>query len=202
MSKALSKLSERISRCERALNELRQCNSSTAARSAWNDFLVPAHAFYEIMRKAVKDDPKARQWFGGIDKLRKSDEPLAYMHHARNSEEHSLEQTTDARNCLSLGFPPGYSRAYSINSFTAENGKVIHCDMTSLDGLPLPEIWFPDQFTLVDVIDDRSGNTYRVPETHLGKKLPDSEPVRIAALMLKYLKTLLEEFETKYAPKP
>ena len=57
-------------------------------------FYYPEMQFIPSLNKAAKVSGKASAWYGRVKKLRKDDPLLSYMHHARNSEEHGIEDTT------------------------------------------------------------------------------------------------------------
>ncbi len=66
-----------------------------------------------------------------------------------------------------------------------------------VDGkLPTVEIHNPHP-KLVAVFDDRfGGEWYQPPYEHLGSKLPDSAPLTIARLLMKYVSNLVDEAES------
>jgi hypothetical protein len=52
---------------------------------------MAAGGIYAKLEQGSRTNGRSRAWYGRIKNVRKNDELLSYLHHARNSEEHGLD---------------------------------------------------------------------------------------------------------------
>lgn len=65
--------------------------STKQARNAWTDFLMAAGAVYSKLATGSMGNGKTRAWWGRQVKKRKDHPVMSYLHHARNTAEHGIE---------------------------------------------------------------------------------------------------------------
>ena len=191
--KGLVKAIERVERCKLALEKMKFARTLDEKRQSWVDFIQPPHGFYIVMKQSVKGNPQATLWFGNVEKTRREDELLSYVFQARNLEEHSLENSTQLTpGSLASGIAaPGYSNNVTYNGITI-NG-VFQLNVTSNDGKPVLSRVIAPSATPKDVYDERSGKTYKVPNTFLGEELADTSFDTIAEKALEFIVKCTEE---------
>ena len=189
----IDKAIKRLSKCKDSMQELLKSASFDEMEAAWEDYLISAHAIYEILKHSSKGNGKSEAWFGRKVRIRKSDELLKYLHHARNSNEHSLRDSTVRRpGFVAFGVAkPGFSSDIFINKFEMKDGKILSCDMASLDGKPILNQFTPGKITLLSVMD--SGQKYDIPSTHLGKDVSSKTIFQLCEISHAYFSSLVSE---------
>ena len=148
----------------RAQRRLRDDLEFDDLEDAWADFLTHANRVYLKLRAACYGQGRDWTWWKKMMDERRDDPLLAYIHHARNSDTHRLDETTERLPAGEyLGEMNGVRFRYSI-------GRHLR---------PL------------DVID--KGVVYPRPQEHNGRP-HDFADVRFMALMgSRYLTTLVAE---------
>ncbi len=183
---AIAQARERLKKAETAVTRLKDARNFDAAESAWLDFLLAASSIYSKLEKGAKSGGKSEAWFGRMKHERKNDELLSYIHHARNADEHGIEQIT-ARN-------PGY---FAIKGDVILNGGIGPGQTLRVQPInatpekPFSIEWQNPHLKLVPVTDDRFGDTFQPPTRHKGKALPNDSLGTVASLGLDYLRALV-----------
>lgn len=156
--------------------------------SAWWTFLLAASGVYSKLEQGAKGAGKSEAWFGRVKHTRKNDPLLSYLHHARNSEEHSLETTASA------GVASIESRHPSVRvSGLTDDPPSIDIDIHSALESDEPIGTITIGVCIRPVKDDRFGDTFPIPKTHLGKPLSSRDVSYIAKLGLAHLEHLVVE---------
>jgi hypothetical protein len=185
-----------LQRAQDAVFTLQLDNISLEARAnAWWAFLLAASGIYSKLEQGSKSDGKSKAWFGRAKQIRKTDELLAYLHHARNCEKHGLDQSTKSQKLEIVGvegdgitmLPPDPEQA----------SDVIKLNVASNDGrgaIPIFKVALPGMH-LQSVTNNRSRDTYHPPKTHLGREFKSRRPREVAEAGLAYLEGLIAEAE-------
>jgi hypothetical protein len=107
---------------------------------------------------------------------------LRYLFHARNADEHTIEEITgeDETRIMITEPNPRTAAAMERGLIGRPNGPIL---LTT-------EIVFKN-LRLMDVVDKR--NRYEVPKDHLGAPIIDPIPAIVARLGLAYLDSMLKE---------
>ena len=84
-----------LKRVARAHRRLSSADSFDDAEDAWADFLAHANKVYLKLRAACHGQGLDWMWWRKIMDERRDDPLLAYIHHARNSDTHRLEETVE-----------------------------------------------------------------------------------------------------------
>ncbi len=158
--------------------------------SAWWAFLLAASGIYTKLEQGAKGNGKSTAWFGREKHLRKKDSLLSYLHHARNSEEHSIEGSTHPTGFTIKSTNPRVKVVYSDPDTLEVDRIEVPADLKQGD--PIGEFVVLG-LRLVKVTDSRYGDTFSVPTHHLGQPIPDISPLGVAMLGLAYLEKLVAE---------
>ena len=165
---------------------------------SWSDLLLAGNGIFSKLEQGSKANGKATGWFGRVKKVRKDDQLLSYMHHARNAEEHSIEDVTKRMQA-------GQATLTFREPFDPEklDGTKIAIDATSGPGHVLvsssneelisTKMYDKPAIALARVKDPRFSDHFDSPYEHLGTKLRDQSPLAIGRLFVDYLTTLIEE---------
>jgi len=185
--KAIAQAEDRFAKAERAVERLRIAKSFSEAEGAWSDFLAAASTIYSKLEQGSKTNGRSTAWFGRAKKVRKDDPLLRYLHHARNSDEHSIADITE-RKPGSWGI----TGDVILNGTIGGPGSVLN--VTGTNPARPPRVFVkPSRLELIRVTDDRYGDAFDPPAEHLGKPIEDNTPLPVAELGLAYLKAMIEE---------
>lgn len=181
---AALKLADRLVKIRSAVAALRSAENADGMDAAWLEFIRSASRFYSTLEQASKVHGKAKAWFGRQKHVRKNDELLSYIHHARDVEEHGLRHIT-SRDSSKVVLRPGGEVWFR------SDGKRWHVDAASGDVRPSYDI-----VSLVAVRDDRYNDTFEPPTSHKGNKLTVGSPLEVAELALVHFEVLFREAKT------
>lgn len=134
--------------------------------------MLALNAAFLKLEKGARGCGKSEGWINRHKNTRRTDPLLAYLHQARNVDEHGLEPVSRAT--------PGRIVP------RAEGGAII----VSIG-----------RIHLVEVVDDRYGDRFPVPRSHLGKPIDpmtpfadrDIGPWETGKLGLEYIRAMLME---------
>jgi len=181
VSSGIAKCEERLGRAHDALTYLLNAANLADAERGWSEFISASGAFYSKVEQLCKSNSKAHAWFGQIKKERKDDELLSYIHHARNSDEHTISDITKVESNTTV-----MTEIYNIGDDPLKGAGKDYVQEFELSTLPIPSL------VLLPVHDERYGDTFAVPGTHLCQMLSDWSPQAVAKLAFAYLVRMLE----------
>jgi hypothetical protein len=92
---AIVKAEEKLVRMRRAVCAMKEASEPDQIKRSWEDFIVAATTFYNALAHGAKGNNKSNAWFGKKKHAHKTDPLLKDIHHARNAENHGIEQITD-----------------------------------------------------------------------------------------------------------
>lgn len=192
---AVDQAKRHLSRAGRARQALSIAKTIEETRSAWSDFLNAVAAIYEILKVGSGKYGSSAGWYGRVIKERKQDELLRYLHHARNSDYHGLEEVTGDKGLRVLRLMPDgtYAGAMTTDSgdgdLSSFRSGVINPDGTqTIITTPIIQTKFA---TLVAVTDELHGDRFEVPTRHWGEDYNFHEPINAAATATPYLEALV-----------
>jgi hypothetical protein len=179
----------RLERAKQALATLETKKVTPAEiQTAWSNFLLATNSVYSKLREGAKTDGKSKAWFGRVKHIRKTDELLSYIHHARNSEEHDLAGSLITKG---IRFVPADSRiTFTENDDGSPSNIFIPENMKK--GEAVGRMMAPEM-RLTSVKDGRYNDVFHPPSSHLGKPLADNSLVTIMRLAMQYLDGLVSE---------
>lgn len=192
-SKAIDQARARLEKCNEAISKMESSASFEQFEAAWSDFLLAAAGVYSKLEQGAKGVGSSEGWFGRKKNVRKNDELLRYIHHARNADEHGLDQTTEKRDgSTTLASNDGAITANVEKD--AHGNNVIRIASVTQWGPKAPEvITVPAHPVLVAARDSKHGDVFQPPTEHLGAKLQDASPLNVARTTVAYLTTLISE---------
>lgn len=192
--RAIDQAQLRLARLVLAEEALCLAKTYEALESAWVDFLTAASTIYSKLEQGAKGFGPSEAWYGRKKNERRTDELLRYIHHARNSEEHGIDDVTqrwDEHRYLTpngdvFGINVPHGEAITDLHFVGADGERIE-----MNGVINPLI------KLVEVHDWRYRDSFAPPKTHLGENLPEViDPAYIASLARQYLIAIIDEAKT------
>jgi hypothetical protein len=191
----------RLEKARDALKRLETANTLDEAESAWIDLLLSGNAVYSKLEQGSKLSGSASGWFGRAKKVRKDDPLLSYMHHARNSEEHGIEDITKRMKAGEatitfrepLNEPFDATKLYGLK-LTVDADSRGHVRVSSSnEDLASTQMYDKPSLALVQVKDPRFKDHFNPPYEHLGAKLADQSLLTIGSLFVAYLAGLIDE---------
>jgi hypothetical protein len=182
---SVQKAKTRLERLRMATRTVKESKNPAEIEVAWEGVVMAAGSAYSILEQGAKGNGQSEGWFGRKKHERRNDELLSYVHHARNAEEHGFRRITDRTSShITLE-----SKGSSVK-LTSDGKNWIASDIKG-------DVKFAnDVVLLVRVHDDRFGDWFDPPTSHLGKKLDDPvTPAVVAELTLTYVERLIAEAE-------
>ncbi len=187
--RAIKQAKERLSAAEVALTKIEKAVSLQDMESAWHDLLVAASTVYSKLEQGSKGSGPSEAWFGRRKNERKSDPLLQYVHQARNSAEHSIEEVArGAEVSVSIGagdLKPGESFGLA----QTPDGYLV----PATTGDPTKLQVRGRHVRLVSV--QNRGATFDPPKTHLGQVV-GYEADDVGRHLIVYLKRMISDAET------
>lgn len=187
----------RLDKARDALKRLETAKSLNEGEGAWSDLLIAGNAVYSKLEQGSKAaGGKAAGWFGRIKKTRKDDPLLSYMHHARNSDEHGIEDITkrmgpgQATITIREPFDPAKLAGVKLVFGPHRPGHVQVS--SSNEDVISTKIYDKPSLVLVRVKDDRYTDYFDPPYEHLGAKLSDQAPAAVGKMFVEYLSDLIK----------
>ncbi|MDF2368309.1 hypothetical protein [Sneathiella sp.] len=158
---------------------------------AWIQFLGAINTIFSKLEQGSKINQKSKSWYDGVKHQRRKDPLLSYLRQARNSEEHTLEGSSDK-----TGFTAHTNRkdVKIVRSGKKDNHIEVVVPENVKKGDELFTIRGPGIY-LIDVIDGRSGKLFQVPKEHLGQSIENTTPLEVASKALMYMENLISEAE-------
>jgi hypothetical protein len=161
---------------------------------AWQDFLGSLEkSWIKVERSCQQFRNTFQPWQGKLARQRRKDPLLRYLKHARNADEHTIEEIIE--------HVPGHrtlNPAYG-NSWYIEHLEIWGGDVVSYSGdKPMIVQDFPDRVELRRF--KGSGTWYNPPTQHLGQPLEQRDPISFAELGLRFYANFIEQAEEKFFP--
>ena len=157
-----------LKRAIRAAKRVNYTGTLDDAEDAWVDFLTHANRIYLKLRLACHGQPLDWSWWKKKMDERRDDPLLCYIHHARNTDTHRLEDTVRRTPGSFVLTEPG-------------------CGEVNYSG--------PEHLLVLPVIDN--GVVYQPPTEHLGEGLVYPDAWHVSFLARKYLQALVAEANSR-----
>jgi hypothetical protein len=138
---------------------IRESSDFASIQSAWSAFLVANGRVFTKLEQGSKSSSKSRAWWGRKLGQRRKDALLCYLWHARNTDEHTIEEITERHDTtVAIVQPkPGIASAMERGLIGRPIAPLNVIETTS------PSV------RLLDVVD--KGTLYLTPGEHLGANL-------------------------------
>ena len=173
-----------------AVEQMRAAKTFGDFEISWQNFLTTVEKLWTKLLKAVRDEKGFQQWHMPYTSQRKTDPLLLYIAHARDVDQHTIEELLGVRpgpvEYRNLTFGPG---SLSIMS----NGDIHHDGRTSISGTVIRH---PPRVALLPVTN--RGIVYPVPSTHLGTPC-NREPLAVAEAALAFYARMVTDAEARFS---
>jgi hypothetical protein len=191
---AIQKAEDHLAIAREALDHLQIEKGLKAYERTWSEIVAQLGRVYSKLEQGAKGCKASEPWFGQVKHARGADPLMAYLHHARNSEEHGLDHITQrGADSITLGFPATTEIRVGFEMMIDDKGGM-HVRNPIVDspngGVNRVEIVNP-RVELVPVRD--RGISYSPPEMHESKPIVDRSPRGCAALAISYLEGVLAQ---------
>jgi hypothetical protein len=178
-----------LSDAERAIRGMQSARTMDDLRQAWQDFL---HRIERVWIKAERGCQPVRNefqpWQGSYALARRNDPLLAYLRHARNADEHTIQAIAGVALDIDGAIPPGGTVAIEVDRAAGRvrfGGQVRDCTAG------------PPRYVLFPFKD--SGVEYEPPPMHMGVPVSGDDPFTVAELGLKFYREFVAEAEKKFS---
>ena len=147
-SRAIEQAEIRLDRVRASTETLCLAKSYKELEIAWIDFLSASSTIYSKLEQGAKGFGKSEAWFGRKKNERRTDELLRYNHHARNSEEHGIDEVIKRWDSHQYVAPDGMILGLNVPSgesiadlhFVGTNGERIEAKANTSSLLRLVEV--------------------------------------------------------------
>ena len=188
ISAAVEQAEERLKRAKIALQTVTTGGDRKDRESAWIDLISALATVYSKLEQGAKSSAKSAAWFGSKKHMRRTDQLLAYIHHARNSAEHGISPpATFVRQAVSFHgvMKPGTMAGLHL---TNEGMRPISND-------PDLKLRFVENDVRLLTVKDRDV-VYHPPTEHLGQALTAFGASQIGSLAVSYVEQMVKEART------
>ena len=170
-------------RAAQAAETIRTSNNFEEIKTAWSSFLVSSGRIYTKLEQGSKTDESSRTWWGKQVHERRSDPLLCYLWHARNVDEHTLQNIAEFKEATVKSAEPTPDDVEALNSALANEQRP-----TAILGL-LEVVWA--HVKMLDVLD--RGVRYCPPTKRLALEITDTSPANIVTLALSFFEEMISE---------
>lgn len=165
-----------------------------AFHAPWSSFLKSTGGILNALESGVRSNAQKRQWYGETKNAAKKDQFLAYMHQARNAEEHEPTWTTDVQSGkFKLDGRGGtYASTGSPAMIRISGGKVTLDPgmMRSIEGIT-PSIEITPKGPRLKPVQDDHGQIFSPPTDFCGRKLSPDDPLAVGEVYAAYLEEII-----------
>lgn len=176
----------------RALDQMRAARNFEEFEDAWQDFLGCLEKSWTKTERACQAfHNRFQPWQGRFKKRRKDDPLLRYLKHARNADEHTLQEIVEHHPGYRT-INPAYGNSLYIEHMELRDGQIV-----SYSGdKPLIVRDYPARLELRRFQD--SGALYEPPAYHLGRRLQQRDPISVAESGLRFYTRFVEQAEERF----
>lgn len=190
--KPLRKAQEALSSARRAHKRMLAAERFDEREHEWRSFLNFLAQVIEKLKKGYQGTGgKVEPWIGHQVTIRDDDPLLAYLFQARSADQHSVQDSVEAK-------PGSYEFRLSgpgpmyVEKLVVENGRV-----TEYRGTGKPEITItPARMEALPLIN--RGVKYDPPVLHLGRQIGTRDTAILADLGIRHYDGVLREFEKAF----
>ena len=178
---------------EKAIERMTQAKSIEDLEDEWKIYL---NAIEKVWVKTERGCQHVRNkfqpWQGSFSRERKKDALLKYIKHARNSDQHTIEEVMQKKDASSSMYIKGGEGVTHIERLVIENGNLVEYRGNK----PLTIENLPNRVELLRVKD--SNKWYNPPKSHKQVRLHWPAPVDVAVLGLEYYRDFVSQVESKF----
>ncbi len=178
---------------EKAIERMTNATSIDELEDEWKIYLSAIEKCWVKVERSCQHVRNTFQpWQGIFSNERKKDPLLRYIKHARNADQHGLQEIMEKKDPLSSMSIEGGESIAHIEKLVIEKGALVEYRGNK----PLIIENLPNRIELIPVKD--SGNWYNPPKTHKQMRLPWPAPINVAVLGLEYYRDYVRQAELKF----
>lgn len=178
---------------ETAIQRMSNAKTIEGLEDEWKVFLNSIEKVWiKTERSCQTIRNKFQPWQGAYARERKKDSLLRYLKHARNSDQHTIQETMQKKDASSSMYVEGGPGVTHIESLVIQNGQVVEYRGNK----PLILENLPNRIELLPVQDN--SKWYNPPRWHKHIKLAWPAPIDVAVLGFEYYREFLNELENKF----
>ena len=178
---------------EKAIERMTKSSSIEDLEDEWKIFLNSIEkCWVKTERSCQNVRNKFQPWQGKFTKERKKDPLLRYIKHARNSDQHTIQEGMEKKDASRSMYVEGGPGITHIERLEIKNGKLVEYKGNK----PLTIENLPNRVELLRVKD--GSKIYNPPKSHKSIKLLWPAPVDVAVLGLEYYRDFISQVELKF----
>lgn len=176
-----------LARARDAIQAMRNAKTLDEFEDHWKAFLGRLQRVWNKAASHFRQSPKWDGWKGQFQHLRDTDPLLLYLVHARNADEHTVQEIL-GKEPPGIGIGPAEGNWLRIERMVVKDGNFF---VKSLH--PVKIVFFPERTKLLPVTN--RGITYPVPTTHLDKPVDPMNVIAVAEAGAQFYEHFLFEAE-------
>lgn len=181
--KAIDAARLQLERARKSMTALKASKDFSEVENHWADFLVAAGRAFTKLEQGSKKSGKSQAWWGRILHKRRNEPLLCYLWHARNVDEHTLQQVTQRH-------PGGTSAIAPTEHDLKMLRRAVGIENTPHTVIGVYKFSLP-QVMLVDVVD--KGVRYSAPAGNPGSELTKMTPTQAGDIAIVFIEIMLKE---------
>jgi hypothetical protein len=168
-----------------ALAEMHAAKDLVRYEKAWIDYLHYLDRAWKKLKDFSNVYKTGQKFVSNVGMLRKNDELLRYLKHARNSHEHSIREVVavEAAKTTITGGAGGGTIQRGVIHGTGKTG--------GLDSFNVDIKFHPEHLVVIPVTS--CNNTYAVPTEHLGKSIATQLPHELARMGVNFYQDIAKK---------
>lgn len=178
IARAVEKARARLNATEKAIEGMKQAEDFSAFEEQWFVFLAAHNSFYNVLDEGSKVAGPAKGWSDKVKHDRKSSVLLNYLRHARNSDDHSIRETTEAVGAIMVSNLGGIDLSFAAKLSRQTNDLAI-----------------TEPTIQLVTVKDRNGNEFTPPFLPTDQRTHNNCALHAAELCVEQLRQLLAEAE-------
>ena len=189
--KAFARAREEAKLAASKLEAMKTAKKLAALAQLWSEFLTHIQRAFTKMKIATANGPSKR-WYDTIENIRRTDDLLSYIRHARNADEHGVESVTHAKPG-GIGISPKVGNTLHVDYLEMNKGQMTLGPELAKNAI----IEFIPVSIHLSAVRDRA-STYQPPKPHLGNPIQNATLIGAAEAAITYLEAALSEAKAKF----
>ncbi len=178
---------------EKSIKRMTKSKTIEDLEDEWKNYLNSVEKCWVKAERACQHiRNKFQPWQGEFANERKKDPLLKYIKHARNSDQHTIQEGMQKKYASSSMYIEGGPGITHIERLEIRNGRLVEYRGNK----PLIIENLPNRVELLRVKD--GSKWYNPPKTHKQVKLPWPAPVDVAVLGLEYYRNFIKQVEETF----
>lgn len=193
---AVDQAHQRLQTMRKAYAEYQNLENIADMKESWIKFLTAMSTVYSKLEQGCKVSEKSKNWFHKQKGIRRTDNLLNYLHRARNSSEHGIEEISLAG--YSVEATVGDAENFEIGIGFSNDGRLFPHVKSAVSGSIKS---FPF-LHLIRVNDSRFGDFCDPASKHKDQKIDGTKVECIAPLAIIYIESMIDEAHSLISLEP